>query len=98
MSADINHPPVTVSEFTEKMALLRSALDEGLEDEYHVSWHVTIVLRCYLKTILNDKSMILFSNIASMELPLVPLTYLAVVFSRSSLVIYLCIVSTSMYQ
>ena len=37
LTADINHPPVTVSEFTEKMALLRSAMDEGLEDEYHVS-------------------------------------------------------------
>ena len=44
MTVDINHPPVTVSEFTEKMALLRSAMDDGLEDEYHVSWRVASAL------------------------------------------------------
>jgi len=34
-SADLDHPPVKVGEFSEKIALLR--LDEGLEDEYDVS-------------------------------------------------------------
>ena len=35
--ADPAHPPVTVSEFTERMAILRSSMDEGLDDEYAVS-------------------------------------------------------------
>ena len=36
-SADSDHLPVTVSEFTERMAILRSSMDEGLDDEYSVS-------------------------------------------------------------
>ena len=36
-TADPDHPPIKVGEFTEKIALLRAEDDEGLEDEYSVS-------------------------------------------------------------
>ena len=35
--ADSAHPSMTVSEFVERMAVLHSANDEALEEEYHVS-------------------------------------------------------------
>ena len=35
-TADPEHPPIQVGEFTEKIALLRANDDEGLEDEYSV--------------------------------------------------------------
>ena len=35
-TADPDHPPIKVGEFTEKIALLRADDDEGLEDEYTV--------------------------------------------------------------
>ena len=35
--ADSAHPPMTVSEFVERMAVLHSANDDALEEEYHVS-------------------------------------------------------------
>ena len=41
LSADSDHLPVTVSEFTERMAILRASMDEGLDDEYSVSYSDT---------------------------------------------------------
>lgn len=65
----MNHPVVTVSEFTEKMALLRSAMDEGLEDEYHVSLHVTSVPVSW-REVWNGSSSLLhvFGGMASAEI------------------------------
>ena len=36
-TADPDHKPIQVGEFSEKIALLRANDDEGLEDEYSVS-------------------------------------------------------------
>ena len=34
LAADMEHPPIKVGEFSEKIALLRA--DDGLEEEYEV--------------------------------------------------------------
>lgn len=37
--ADADHPTIKVGEFSEKIALVRADDDEGLEDEYTVSYY-----------------------------------------------------------
>lgn len=45
-AADIDHAPIKVGEFSQKIALVRAEDDEGLEDEYAVSCDMCLTYSC----------------------------------------------------